>query len=98
MVRVSLYKSLTDAAALAAMIVLALTMPAGAITVLDFEGLGDLMPIGNYYNGGAGPDYGVSFSQNALALIDRDAGGSGNTGGEPSPETVMFYRAATLPL
>jgi len=58
---------------------------------LDFEGLGNDVPIGNYYNGGAGPNYGVYFSSNTLALIDGDAGGSGNFANEPSPSTVMFF-------
>jgi hypothetical protein len=58
---------------------------------LDFEGLGNLSKIGNFYNGGAGTDYGVSFSDNALAIIDADAGGTGNIGGLPSPDTAMFF-------
>lgn len=65
--------------------------------VLDFEGLDDFEGIGAFYNGGtsengnSGPDYGVEFSGNTLAIIDQDAGGSGNFGGEPSPDTVMFF-------
>ncbi len=62
---------------------------------LDFEGLGNLSKIGNFYNGGAGTDYGVSFSDNALALIDADAGGTGNIGGLPSPDTAMFFLGGT---
>jgi len=70
-----------------------------AVTTLDFEGLADNQPVGNYYNGGAGPNYGVSFSDNALAIIDKDAGGSGNFGHEPSPDTALYYlsgNAATM--
>jgi hypothetical protein len=59
--------------------------------VLDFEGIGDLNPVGDFYNGGAGTNYGVQFSANALASVDFDAGGSGNFGGEPSPDTTMFF-------
>jgi len=65
--------------------------------VLTFEGFGDQEEIRDYYNGGVGslgsgpgPSYGISFSSNALAIIDEDAGGSGNFGGEPSPDTIMF--------
>src|SRR5688572_17306626 len=59
--------------------------------------------VSNYYNGGfgesvcsatghgPGPKWGVVFSSNALALIDHDAGGNGNFGGEPSPDTVLFF-------
>ena len=64
---------------------------------LDFEGIGDNARILNFYNGGtdslgnSGTDYGVSFGINALGLIDRDAGGSGNFANEPTADTVMFF-------
>lgn len=75
-----------------AVALLAVALPVGATTVvLDFEGLSDNEVIGDYYNGGAGPDYGIGFSPNALAIIDGDAGGSGNFGGEPSPDTVLYF-------
>lgn len=67
------------------------------VIVLDFEGLDDLESIGGFYNGGTsengntGPNYGIEFSGNTLAIQDMDAGGSGNFGGEPSPDTVMFF-------
>lgn len=79
---------------------------ASAVTVLTFEGLQNLEPVQQYYNGGLGgfgsgpgPNVGASFSSNALAIIDADAGGTGNFGGEPSPDTVLFFLegpAATL--
>lgn len=68
---------------------------AGAL--LDFEGIGDVVSIEEYYNGGmagngvSGPDYDVTFSGNALALVDADDGGSGNIANEPSPSSVMFW-------
>jgi hypothetical protein len=75
---------------------------ASAITVLDFEGLQDNEPVANYYNGGLGgsgsgpgPNFGVTFTGGALALIDGDAGGSGNFGGEPSPDTVLYFLNAS---
>lgn len=74
------------------------TSAAHAISVtLDFEGLGDFEAVGDFYNGGTGGagslgfDYGVTFNADALAIIDQDAGGSGNFGGEPSPDTVLFF-------
>lgn len=62
-----------------------------SVIVLDFEGIGDFNPVGNFYNGGAGTNYGVSFSSATLALVDADAGGSGNFANEPSANTVMFF-------
>ncbi len=65
--------------------------------VLDFEGLGNEDAILEFYNGGAssqgftGPDYGMSFNENALTLIDEDDGGTGSFGNEPSPSTILFF-------
>jgi hypothetical protein len=59
--------------------------------VLDFEGIADSTPVGDYYNGGGGTNYGVHFSSATLALIDADNGGGGNFANEPSPNTIMFF-------
>ncbi len=69
------------------------TSASAAVITLDFEGVGNGNPIGNFYNGGAGTNYGVSFSDDALAIVDSDVigGTGGNFGGEPSPSTVMFF-------
>jgi len=69
--------------------------------VLDFEGLDDGEAIENFYNGGtsengnSGTNFGVTFATDTLALIDEDAGGFGNFGGEPSPDTAMFFLTGT---
>lgn len=67
-------------------------------TVLDFEGLQNYEQVENFYNGGTGSegstkglDYGITFSSNTLALIDSDAGGSGNFADEPSSDTIFFF-------
>ncbi len=57
-----------------------------APVVLDFEGVGNMTPVGNYY-----ASKGVAFSPATLAIIDIDAGGSGNIANEPSGNTVMFF-------
>jgi hypothetical protein len=62
-----------------------------AVIVLDFEGIPSSTPVGNYYNGGGGPNYGVQFSPATLAIVDADAGGGGNFANEPSPDTIMFF-------
>jgi hypothetical protein len=61
------------------------------VVVLTFEGVGNDTPVGNFYNGGAGGNFGISFSNNGLGIIDSDAGGTGNIGGEPSPSTVLYF-------
>ena len=74
---------------------------ANGIIVLNFEGLQNLEPVSEFYNGGTGgfgsgpgTNYGVSFSGPTLAIIDADAGGSGNIANEPTPDTVMFFLSA----
>ena len=71
---------------------------ASTTLVLDFEGLGNLERILDFYDGGfggfgsgPGPAYGISFGPDALALIDADAGGSGNFANEPSANTIAFF-------
>jgi hypothetical protein len=80
---------------------LALAFSAGiasaATFVLDFEGLQNLEAVNDFYNGGtggngsSGTNYGVSFSPTSLAIIDSDAGGTGNIANEPTPDTVLFF-------
>jgi PEP-CTERM motif len=84
-------KSALAAASMAVMIAPAMAVP----IVLDFEGVGNGVAVGNYYNGGGGTNYGVSFSPATLALVDSDAGGGGNFANEPSPNTIMFFLDAS---
>jgi len=60
-----------------------------AVVMLDFEGIGDLVPVSNFYNGGAGGNLGVVFSPNAIAAIDIHQGGSADIANQPSGKTVM---------
>ena len=58
---------------------LLVAVPASAsVIVLDFEGIGNLNPAGDFYNGGDGANYVTKFSPAALAVVDEDAGGTGN--------------------
>jgi hypothetical protein len=69
-----------------------------AVVVLDFEGVGNSNPVGNFYDT-APHDFDITFSPNALGVVDSDDGGTGNFGGEPSPSTILFFLngpAATL--
>lgn len=82
-----------------AAIAVAVNLGQAAVVVLDFEGVGNFLAVGDFYNGGAGTNYGIAFSDNALGIIDADAGGNGDFGGEPSPNTVLFFlegAAATM--
>jgi hypothetical protein len=96
------------AAAWSTMGLVAIASPANAApTVLDFEGLLDLELVQGFYDGTGGSkgsvygkDLGISFSGNVISLKDIDAGGrSGDFGGEPSPDNIIFFRdgsAATM--
>ena len=59
------------------------------VVVLDFEGVGDNNPVGDFYAA-----QGFSFSPATLALVDQDAGGGGNFANEPSADTIMFFQDA----
>jgi hypothetical protein len=68
-----------------------------SVVTMDFEGLKDQEGVGNFYNGatgslGSGPgiNYGVTFVD-SYAVVDSDAGGGGDFGGEPSPDTIMAF-------
>jgi hypothetical protein len=69
----------------------------GAQTI-TFEGLKDEEPILNYYNGGLGgngsgpgPNNGIVFGSDALAIIQVSAGGTGHFANNPSGDTVAFF-------
>jgi hypothetical protein len=61
--------------------------------------LQNLEPIDNYYNGGLGgfgsgpgPNYGITFTPDSLAVISGSApGGSGNFSGSPTMPTIAFF-------
>lgn len=86
---------LSKLAPLTAMAVLGAGAASAAVITLDFEGLGNQQSVGDYYAGDGGPDFGVSFSPNALSIIDRDAGGTGNFANEPTPDTILFFLTGT---
>jgi PEP-CTERM motif len=66
--------------------------------VLTFEGLQNNEPIASYYDGGLGglgsgpgPNYGITFGSDSLALIEDSAGGTGNFTNPPSGVTVAYF-------
>lgn len=81
------------------------TVPGTAVAaqVLTFEGITAGTPIGGYYNGSGGPDFGVVFSPNAFAFCLNTLGSSlcSNTSrggqGDPSSEhTGMFFNGGPV--
>ena len=87
-------------AVVCAMLLLASLCPGQTqnVVTLTFEGLKDSEPIGNYYNGGLGgmgsgpgPNYGITFGQDSLAITSYTAGGTGNFSGNPSGNTIAFF-------
>lgn len=76
-------------------LVLGATTANAQVYQLTFEGLGDNELIGNYYNGGGGGNFGITFGADAFGLITRDAGGSGNFQEAPSGITSMYFPSAT---
>ena len=82
-----------------ALVFLSTVASAGVIT-LTFEGLQNEEPILNFYNGGTGgfgsgpgPNYGITFGSDSLAIIcaGDQAGGGGNCQHAPSPSTIAFF-------
>ena len=76
---------------LAAVSLVATSAANATIITLDFEGIGNQVAIGNYYNGGLGVNYGVEFVGNALGIIAAEAGGTGNFTNAPSMPGIMFW-------
>lgn len=84
--------------AVAAFILSALPAAYGSVEVLTFEGLQSNEAIDNYYNGGLGgngsgpgPNYGITFTPDSLALISSTAGGGGNFQNNPSGGTTAYF-------
>lgn len=70
------------------------------IITLDFEGLKDLEPVLNYYNGGfggngsgPGPHDNITFPDGSLAITSKVAGGQGMFSNEPSPSNALFFQS-----
>src|SRR5260370_22038018 len=62
--------------------------------VLTFEGVGNFVTVGNFYNGGTGGSLGIVFGSGSLALTPAP-GGNGDFTNAPSRETVLFFSGAT---
>jgi hypothetical protein len=58
--------------------------------VLTFEGVGNFVTVGNFYNGGAGGSLGVAFGSGSLALTPLPVG-NGDFTNAPSGDTILFF-------
>jgi hypothetical protein len=68
------------------------------VVTLTFEGLQDDEPVLNYYAGGyggfgsgPGPNYGITFGPDSLALVSTADYGTGYFSGNPSGDTIVFF-------
>ena len=84
--------------ALAMVLLIGVVAAHAGTVVLTFEGLQDNEEVLNYYNGGfggngsgPGPNYGITFGSDSLALISGADGGSGNFSGAPSGDTIIYF-------
>ena len=57
-------------------------------TTIDFEGVGDLQPIGSLAD--------ATFGSSWHGLVDQDDGGSGPFANEPSPSTIALQLAEAV--
>jgi hypothetical protein len=83
----------------------AMSVPARADSFfLNFQYLKNLEPVANFYNGGtggfgssagAGKNFGVTFSSNALGLRSYLNGGSGNFAATPLGTPALFFNSGT---
>jgi hypothetical protein len=66
---------------------------ANSVELLNFNGLGDLQAVGNFYDGGGRtgiPNYGVTFSSDFFGLRSYANGGSGNFAPTPVGTPAVF--------
>ncbi len=84
-------RRLLQSAAVIAGAVLSAHTAAASVVTLTFEGIGNNNQIGNYYDGGAGGNLGVSFGADSLSLVSTQEGGSGSFTNAPSGDTVAYF-------
>jgi hypothetical protein len=80
------------------LLLFACSMASAGTVTLDLTGLQNLEPIGNYFNGGLGgmgsgpgPNYGITFGPDSLAIISALQGGTGNFQSNPSNGPIAFF-------
>ena len=76
---------------IAALMLSAVSASANSSFIMTFQGLGDLQPVGNFYNA----NYGVTFSSNFISLLSDLNGGSGNFSQTPLGTPAIFINGIT---
>jgi hypothetical protein len=91
-------RSVFSALVLSMALVLSVPAHANSGELLNFIGLGNLQPVGDFYDGGGlsvTPNYGVSFSSNFFGLRSIDNGGAGNFSSTPISTPAIFINGTT---
>jgi len=91
-------RSLYSALILSVTLILSASAYANSGELLNFQGLGDLQPVGNFYNGAglpSTPNYGVTFSSNFYGLRSIYNGGSGAFSPNPTGTPAIFVNGTT---
>jgi PEP-CTERM motif len=72
---------------------------ANSVEFLNFTGLKDGQPVGNFYNGAgvaSTPNYGVTFSSNFIGLVPASLGGSGAFAPDPTSSPYIYINNSSL--
>lgn len=70
----------------------------GLAVTLTFEGVGDVKPVGNFYDTSPN-DFNIIFSPNTFGGVDTDAGGSiADFSNEPSSSTAVSSAPGSAPI
>jgi hypothetical protein len=90
-----MFRSVLTALTFCALLAVVLSSSAFAHSgqLLSFQGLGDLQPVGDFYNGSGlpnTPNYGVTFSSNFIGLRSYANGGNGNFAGTLTGTPAIF--------
>jgi hypothetical protein len=79
--------------AVATAVIMTALPTSASVVMLDFEGMQSYENVGDFYNGGAGANYGVSVGAGGWAWNSSDV--PGVWANEPSPEGILMFLGRT---
>jgi len=88
----------SSAVVLSVFLLASISAHANSGDLMTFQGLGDLQPVGNFYNGSGPfgtPNFGVTFSSNFFGLRSVFNGGGGNFSATPTGTPAIFVNGTT---